>query len=129
MLNAISLMGRLVKDPELRYTQSETPVCSFTIAVDRDFAREGEAKADFIQCVAWKSTGEFVSKYFAKGRLISLRGTLQSRKWTDRDGNKRESWEVIVDKAYFCGDKPIEKTDVGEKPVFEELDDYGELPY
>ena len=99
MLNHITLMGRLTRDPELRTTNSGTPVASFTIAVDRDFSREKEV--DFIDCVAWRQTGEFVSKYFQKGSMIVVSGSLQSRKWQDRYGNKRVSWEVNAQNAYF----------------------------
>ena len=103
MLNHIVLMGRLVRDPELRYTQANVPVASFRIAVDRDFGgRDGsERQADFIDCVAWRQTGEFVSKYFRKGSMIVVSGRLQSRKWQDRDGNNRTSWEVSADNVYF----------------------------
>ena len=103
MLNHIVLMGRLVKDPELRYTQSQVPVASFTVAVDRDFGGRdgGERQTDFIDCVAWRSTGEFVNKYFRKGSMIVVSGRLQSRKWQDRDGNNRTSWEVTADNVYF----------------------------
>ena len=103
MLNHITLMGRLVADPELRRTGSGVAVASFRIAVDRDFAPKdgGERKADFISCVAWRQTGEFISKYFTKGRMIVLDGRLEMRDWTDRDGNKRTTAEVIVDNAYF----------------------------
>ena len=103
MLNHITLMGRLVRDPELRRTGSGVAVASFCVAVDRDFAPKdgGERKADFINCVAWRQTGEFVSKYFTKGRMIVVDGRLEMRDWTDRDGNKRTSAEVIVDNAYF----------------------------
>ena len=100
-------MGRLVKDPELRYTQSQVPVASFTVAVDRDFGgRDGsERQTDFIDCVAWRQTGEFVSKYFQKGRMIVVSGRLQSRKWQDREGNNRTSWEVSADNVYFGDSK------------------------
>lgn len=103
MLNHIVIMGRLTRDPELRYTQQQTPVASFTVAVDRDYANKqtGERETDFIDCVAWRSTGEFVSKYFAKGSMIVVSGRLQLRDWTDRDGNKRRSAEILVDSAYF----------------------------
>ena len=103
MLNHITLMGRLVRDPELRYTQSQIPVVSFRIAVDRDFSgRDGsERQADFIDCVAWRQTAEFVSKYFQKGRMIVVSGRLQMRDWTDRDNNKRTSAEVVCDNVYF----------------------------
>ena len=107
MLNHITLMGRLVRDPELRRTGSGIAVASFRIAVDRDFAPKdgGERKADFIDCVAWRQTGEFVSKYFTKGRMIVVDGRLEMRDWTDKDGNKRTSAEVVVDNAYFGDSK------------------------
>ena len=103
MLNHITIMGRLTRDPELRYTQSQTPVASFTLAVDRDFGSRdgGERQTDFIDCVAWRSTAEFVSKYFHKGSMAVAAGRLQLRDWTDRDGNKRRSAEVVVDNIYF----------------------------
>ena len=107
MLNHITLMGRLVADPELRRTGSGVAVASFRIAVDRDFAPKdgGERKADFITCVAWRQTGEFISKYFTKGRMIVVDGRLEMRDWTDKEGNKRTSAEVIVDNAYFGDSK------------------------
>ena len=103
MLNHITIMGRLTRDPELRHTQSNTPVASFTVAVDRDFSGRdgGEKQTDFIDCVAWRQTGEFVSKYFRKGSMIVVSGKLQSRKWQDRDGNNRTNWDVIADNVYF----------------------------
>ena len=106
MLNEIILMGRLTRDPELRYTASNTPVASFSLAVDRDFAPKGEEKqTDFIDCVAWRQTGEFASKYFQKGSMAAVKGRLQIRDWQDKDGNKRRSAEVVVDNIYFCGKK------------------------
>ena len=107
MLNHITLMGRLVRDPELRRTGSGVAVASFRIAVDRDFAPKdgGERKADFIDCVAWRQTGEFISKYFTKGRMIVVDGRLEMRDWTDKDGNKRISAEVNVANAYFGDSK------------------------
>ena len=101
MLNHIVLMGRLTRDPELRYTQSQIPVVSFCIAVDRDFGRGEDRQTDFIDVVAWRQTGEFVSKYFHKGSMIVVSGRLQMREWTDRDGNKRTSAEVVADNVYF----------------------------
>jgi len=103
MLNRIDIMGRLVRDPELRHTQSQTPVASFTLAVDRDFGSRdgGERQTDFIDCVAWRQTAEFVSKYFTKGSMAVVSGRLQIRDWTDRDGGKRRSAEVVVDNIYF----------------------------
>ena len=103
MLNHITIMGRLTRDPELRYTQSQTPVASFTLAVDRDFGNRdgGEKQTDFIDCVAWRSTAEFVNKYFQKGSMAVVSGRLQIRDWTDREGGKRRSAEVVVDNIYF----------------------------
>ena len=103
MLNHITIMGRLTRDPELRTTQAGVSVTSFTVAVDRDFGGRdgGERQTDFIDCVAWRSTGEFVSKYFHKGSMIVVSGRLQSRKWQDREGNNRTSWEINADNVYF----------------------------
>ena len=103
MLNHIVIMGRLTRDPELRYTQSQTPVVSFSVAVDRDFGGRdgGEKQTDFIDCVAWRSTAEFVNKYFRKGSMVAVSGRLQIRDWQDRDGNKRRSAEVVADNVYF----------------------------
>ena len=107
MLNHITIMGRLVRDPELRRTGSGVAVTSFTVAVDRDFgSREnGERETDFIDCVAWRQTGEFVSKYFTKGRMAVVSGRLQIRNWTDKEGNKRRTAEVIADNVYFGDSK------------------------
>ena len=103
MLNHIVLMGRLTRDPELRYTQSQIPVASFRLAVDRDFGGRdgGERQTDFIDIVAWRSTAEFVSKYFTKGSMAVVSGRLQIRDWTDREGGKRRSAEVVADNVYF----------------------------
>lgn len=103
MLNHIVIMGRLTRDPELRYTQSGTPVASFSLAVDRDFAPKdgGNRETDFIDCVAWRQTGEFVSKYFTKGSMAVVSGRLQIRDWQDKEGNKRRSSEVVADNIYF----------------------------
>jgi len=103
MLNHIVIMGRLTRDPELRTTQSGISVASFTVAVERDYSGRdgGERQTDFIDCVAWRQTGEFVSKYFHKGSMIVVSGRLQSRKWQDRDGNNRTSWEINADNVYF----------------------------
>ena len=103
MLNHITIMGRLTRDPELRRTGSGVAVASFTLAVDRDFGKNenGERETDFIDCVAWRQTGEFVSKYFTKGRMAVVSGRLQIRSWTDKDGNKRRTAEVVADNVYF----------------------------
>ena len=107
MLNHITIMGRLTRDPELRRTGSGIAVASFTVAVDRDFGGRdgGEKETDFIDCVAWRQTGEFVSKYFTKGRMIVVSGRLQIRTWTDKDGNKRRTAEVVADNCYFGDSK------------------------
>ena len=103
MLNHITIMGRLTRDPELRRTGSGIAVASFTVAVDRDFGGRdgGEKETDFIDCVAWRQTGEFVSKYFTKGRMAVVSGRLQIRSWNDKDGNKRRTAEVVADNVYF----------------------------
>ena len=107
MLNHITIMGRLTRDPELRRTGSGIAVASFTVAVDRDFGGRdgGERETDFIDCVAWRQTGEFVSKYFTKGSMIVVSGRLQIRSWTDKDGNKRRTAEVVADNVYFGDSK------------------------
>ena len=106
MLNHITIMGRIVRDPELRRTGSGVAVTSFTVAVDRDFGgNDGKKETDFIDCVAWRQTGEFVSKYFRKGSMIAVSGRLQIRNWTDKDGNKRKSAEVVADNCYFGSTK------------------------
>ena len=103
MLNHIVIMGRLTRDPELRRTGSGVAVTSFSLAVDRDFGNRenGERETDFIDCVAWRQTGEFVSKYFTKGRMAVVSGRLQIRNWTDKEGNKRRTAEVVADNVYF----------------------------
>lgn len=149
MLNSIIVQGRLTKDPELRYTQSQTPVASFSIACDHDYAPQGqERQTDFFDCVAWDKRGEFVSKYFHKGSMIFVSGRLQIRNWTDKDGNKRRSAEIVVNNVYFGDTK---KSDSGEgsnsvrnggtqnggyytgKPAFQEVYDdelsEGNLPF
>ena len=148
MLNRIILMGRLTRDPELRHTQTGTAVASFSLAVDRDFRNRdsGEKGVDFIDVVAWRNTAEFVSKYFTKGRMAVVDGRLQIRDWTDREGGKRRSAEVVADNIYFGDSKrdgetggasfsrPAAPADYGMPPVggdqFAELaDDDGELPF
>ena len=126
MLNHISIMGRLTRDPELRYTNAGTPVASFTLAVDRDFKNQnGDKETDFIDCVAWKSTGEFVSKHFSKGRMAIVAGRLQIREWTDENGGKRRNAEVVAGNVYFGDSKKESNTgffpgavDVGEDDGF-----------
>ena len=103
MLNHITIMGRLTRDPELRSTQSGIQVASFTVAVDRDYSGQngGEKQTDFIDCVAWRQTGQFVATYFHKGSMIVVDGRLQSRKWQDREGNNRTAWEINAGSCYF----------------------------
>ena len=132
MLNHITLMGRLTKDPELRHTQDGKAVTSFSLAVDRDFSKNKEA--DFIDIVAWGSTAEFAAKYLSKGRMAVVDGRLQIRGWTDKDGNKRRNAEVVASNIYF-GDSKKESKDTRHDPdpldQFEDLDDVddGELPF
>ena len=110
MLNIVALMGRLTHTPELKTTQSGTNVCSFRIAVDRSFARQGEErKADFIDVTAWRQTAEFVSKYFQKGSMIAIEGSLQTRQYQDKNGNNRTATEVLASQVSFCGGKAAEK--------------------
>ena len=119
MLNKIILMGRLTRDPELRRTQSGTAVTSFSIAVDRDFkSQSGEKETDFIDVVAWRNTAEFVSKYFTKGRMAVVEGRLQIRDWTDRDGGKRRSAEVIAENVYFGDSKREGGSDYSSAPAY-----------
>ena len=112
MLNHITIMGRLTRDPEMRRTGSGVAVANFTVAVDRDFSSKdgGEKETDFIDCVAWRQTGEFVSKYFTKGRMAVVSGRLQIRSWTDKDGGKRRSAEVVADNVYFGDSKKEESS-------------------
>lgn len=118
MLNQIVIMGRLTRDPELRRTGSGTAVASFTLVVDRDFAGKdnSEKETDFIDCVAWRAAGEFVSKYFTKGRMACVSGRLQIRLWTDKDGSKRRSAEVVADNIYFADSKNAAGSD-GSSPT------------
>jgi len=156
MLNRIILMGRLVADPELRQTTSGVSVASFRIAVDRNFQTRGaERQTDFIPCVAWRQTGEFISRYFQKGSMIAVEGSLQSRSYEDRTGAKRTAYEVVVDQAHFTGSRAESGTNsansgipfpteppqfnepqrgsslsVGDFGSFEEIDtDDGDLPF
>ena len=119
MLNRIIIMGRLVRDPELRTTQSGTSVTSFTLAVDRDFKNResGEKGTDFIDVVAWRQTAEFVCKYFAKGRMAVAEGRLQIREWKDKDGNNRRTAEVVAENVYF-GDSKREGGDDNAAPAY-----------
>lgn len=125
MLNKIIVMGRLTRDPELRYTQQQTPVASFTLACDRDL---GDKETDFIPCIAWRKTGEFVNNYFRKGSMAVVAGRLQIRDWEDKQGNKRKTAEIVVDSVYF-GEAKREAAPQ-QKPAFVEMDEEdGELPF
>ena len=127
MLNHIVIMGRLTRDPELRRTGSGTAVASFAVAVDRDYAPDGqERETDFIDCVAWRQTGEFVSKYFTKGRMIVVEGRLQVRGWTDKEGNKRRTAEVVADHVYFGEGK--RDTEGSSAPASHGGNAYGSAP-
>lgn len=99
MLNTIIIMGRLVRDPEVRRTNSGKTCTSFTVAVDRDY---GDKQTDFLDCVAWQQTGDFVDKYFMKGDPIVVQGRMQSRDWTDKQGGKRRAWEIVVSQVHFA---------------------------
>lgn len=140
MLNKIVLQGRLCYDPELRHTQSGAAVSSFTLAVDRDFkSHSGERETDFVNCTAWKSVAEFTARYFSRGRMAIVEGRLQSRKYTDKDGNNRTAYEVVASSVYFGDSKkesdPLDKLADDAAPVapageFAELtEDDGKLPF
>ena len=137
MLNRITIMGRICNEIELRRTASGTAVTSFTLAVDRDFSK-GEKETDFIECVAWGKTAEFVQKYFGKGRVAAVSGRLQIRGWTDKDGNKRKTAEVVADSVYFGDSKfksdmePAEPASYGNAPAGDFYlldDDEGVIPF
>ena len=143
MLNRITILGRLTRDPELRRTQSGVAVTTITVAVDRDYksSESGEREADFFNVVAWRQTAEFVSKYFSKGRVIGVDGRMQSRKWQDKSGNNRVSWEIQAENVYFGGEKPTggngradvsDQYSYGEQATeteFKEIEENGELPF
>lgn len=132
MLNRIIVMGRMTRDPELRRTNSGTAVASFTVAVDRDFkSQAGEKGTDFIDVVVWRNTAEFVSKYFSKGRMAVVEGRLQLRDWTDKNGNKRRSAEIVADNVYF-GDSKRDSGDAAQSEPqsgFSEVEDDGNFPF
>ena len=115
MLNSVQLIGRFTRDPELRTTQSGISTCSFTIAVDRNFVRQGEErKADFISCVAWRQTAEFITRYFKKGNLVALEGSIQTRTWDDNEGKRHYVTEVVVDRTHFVESKRDSNNSGGE---------------
>ena len=120
MLNKIFIHGRLVRAPESRTTQSGVSVCNFTVAVDRSFTRQGEEKqTDFFECVAWRGLADTISKYFTKGKEIVVSGEMQSRKWQDKDGNNRISWEIMADSVDFCGSKGDSSNNGNSAPATE----------
>lgn len=139
MLNKAIIMGRMVQNPELKYTPSNVPVVSFTIAVNRDFKdQDGNYPTDFLDCVAWRNTAEFVSRYFKKGSLCALEGTIQTRMWEDKNGNKRKTVEIVVSNIYFAESKkqseniPSYEPDINAYPredEFEEVGEDDELPF
>lgn len=123
-MNSVNLIGRFTRDPELRSTEKGTSVCSFSLAVQRSFKNnEGEYEADFINCVAWKNSAEFISKYFKKGQQIGVQGELQTRKWSDDEGKTRYATEVIVRNTTFVG-----KSENGNAALNSSEEDFGDLP-
>lgn len=138
MINNVTLMGRLTAAPELKLTQSGVHVTAFCIAVDRRFQKDGDKQADFINCVAWRNTAEFIAQYFGKGDMIAVTGEIQTRKYKDKDGNNRTAFEVIVNQASFCGGKNSGNGNADDAPTFtgldaganfEELNDGDDLPF
>ena len=134
MLNMVALMGRLTFEPELRKTPSDVSVIRFQIACDRSRSKDGERQADFIDCVAWRQTAEFISRYFHKGSMIAIEGTLQTSNYTDKNGNQRKQVEVLANNVSFCGPKPQEAPSAAPAPTaneadFEVIDDDDDLPF
>ncbi len=147
MLNVVALMGRMVKDPELRQTQSGIAVTSFTLACDRSYVKAGaERQCDFIDIAAWRSTAEFVCKYFHKGQLVAVQGPIQTRTYTDKEGNKRKAFEIVASNVHFAEPKRDDNSSIGNKNTyhaaertpdisaddsgnFEEMPDDGDLPF
>lgn len=146
MINNVVLMGRLVAAPELRSTGTGISVTSFTLAVERAYAKSGEQRqADFIDCVAWRNTAEFITKYFQKGSMIAITGSIQTRNYEDKNGNKRKAVEILVDNASFCGSKaetgtggysvpeapaaPAPSFTSGSESDFEEISEDDDLPF
>ena len=136
MLNHITIMGRLTRDPEIRSTSNNTPVASFTLAVDRDFGKDeqGNRQTDFIDCTAWRTTAEFVGKYFQKGSMAVVSGRLQIRDWQDQNGNKRKTAEVVTESIYFADsrkDAPARPAVAQPQAAWAEQgqEDEGQLPF
>ena len=130
MLNIVALNGRMVADPELKTTQAGLSVCSFRIAVDRSYSKGGEKATDFIDIVTFRGTAEFVVRYFRKGQLIGVQGSIQTRNWQDKDGNKRYNVEVVADQVHFAGKKEDGGTYTEEPPLYKqkESEDFVEVP-
>lgn len=126
-MNRIVIMGRLTKDPDLKSTGSGVSVCNTTIAVDRNFTENGKREADFFPIVAWRHNADFLNKYFTKGRWIYVDGHMQSRKWQDKQGNDRITWEVIADEIGFCGDRKqaMPEDDTEDEPPRRRAADFG----
>lgn len=132
MLNCAQIMGRLTADPELKLTENQVSVCTFTVAVEEDYVKSGEQrKCNFIDCVAWKNKADFVAKYFHKGSMIALDGEIKTRNWEDKNGNKRKTTEIQADNVHFCGDKEKKSADVvkDEIPENYEIPDDADLPF
>lgn len=135
MLNNVVIMGRFTRDPELRTTATGTPVASFTLAVERNFGDAENRQADFIDCIAWQSTAEFVVKYFTRGRMAVLKGRLQTRMWEDQKGNKRKAVEVVAESIYFGDSKkdsaapPAAAPKVTTTPDFSPMSEDEEVPF
>ena len=130
MMNVAILMGRLVADPELKHTQSGAAVTSFTLAVDRAYSKQGkERQSDFLNIVAWRSTAEFISKYFRKGQMMAVQGSIQTRSYTDKDGNKRTAFEVVAANVHFAEKRAQENHYQPDVDGFEEIEDDGDLPF
>ena len=130
MINNVVIMGRLTADPELKKTQSDLSVTSFCVAVDRSYVKEGEEReADFINVVAWRRTAEFVTRYFHKGSMIAVQGSIQTRKYEDKDGNKRVAVEILANKVSFCGSKADSDTGNGGLVADENASDDEGLPF
>ena len=146
MLNCAAIMGRLTADPELKKTSQDISVCSFTVAVDRNFVKQGEERqADFIDVTAWRQQAEFVSRFFHKGSMIAVNGSIQTRNWEDKNGNKRKSTEIIADNVSFCGSRnetgngapagapvfsePTPSYSTADEGDFREIPDEDDLPF
>ena len=133
MINNVILMGRLVATPELRNTQTGLAVTSFSLAVERPYAQQGERQTDFINCVAWRKTADFITRFFQKGSMVAITGSIQTRNYEDKNGNKRTAVEVVVDQASFCGSKAeTGNNDYTQSHIgsdFEEIPDDDDMPF